>query len=368
MKSSFEALGPVTSSRKKQDAFSTVSASAAVDLLDAVVNSPEQRSSHALRIRVLNDYTVTGEGASKPSDLVTVVMAYVQSAALNMDFSVLSPTEILRCIHLQATAAVAKIAIDSNADVGPYNKLSDWMTERVIPGICGDVAEPIAANDLITQSEFFQLVSMTFMAVLSDCILVDLSPTLIMETAERWMAALVSGKNRFLPVLVPVVGRWCSITKPASRLFALSWELLVKNLSASDETTEPCPSKKLVTMHLSSNKDSAILTVDLLLKSIKKWGIEDKITWGNGAQEWAPQCLGLLIQSPHLSDACLHLAAALEKGEEDRGHTRLISDLFHSSKPVVQTELKTKMKLDSLKENRWSAALLAALQSAKVSA
>ena len=364
MKSSFEALGPVTSSRKKHDQRTNVSASAAVDLLDAVVNSPEQRASHALRIRVLNDYTVTGAGTSKPSDLVTVVMSYVQSAALNMDFSVLSPTEILRCIHLQATAAVAKIAIDSNADVGPFNKLSDWMTERVIPGICG--AEPTAANDLITPSEFFQLVSMTFMAVLSDCIFVDLSPSLIMETAERWMTALVTGENHILPVLVPVVGRWCSITKPTSRLFALSWELLVKNLSASDETTELCPSKKLVTMHLAGNKDAVILAVDLLIKSIKKWGAVDKITWGVG-DSWAPQLLTLIQQSPHVCDACLHLAAALEKGEGDRGHTRLISDLFHNSKPVVQTELKTKLNLDSLKENRWSAALLAALQSAKAS-
>jgi len=344
--------------RPKKKESATVSISAALFLLDAIVNAKEQQvAAFGARARIGGDF-----GSGREGDLLTFVTVAAQKAAAGMNFTSLSPTELLRVIHMNASAAVAKTTLPADdLDVtllDPVNQLVDWVSEVVLPGICGERA---GATNLFTPREFFQLALASVLAVFSDCVLLDISSALVVHAIERWMATLVaalqSDPSLALLELVPIVVRLCNISKPTipvQKSCSLLWEFMLRHLAVMNGKDESCTSKAcLEILNGGAGQGLVKQTTDFVRDGVqvnKKRGGATKLKWGEDNAS-ASSGLELLKTSARVGDACMYLAETLG---EDAGaaDSLILQDLLHC--PALKTKpaaLKSLTDAISNKEN-----------------
>ena len=319
-----------------------MTASMALDLLDAILNATEQQGAVYTARNDLVRAFGSIEWGGADADLLSSVRLAVQSASESMNFSVLTPTELLRYTHLIASAAVSKTTLassDEDSDIAafdPLNQLADWVTEFVIPCIRGKKLVACAVNDaMFTSSEYFQLTLASILAVFSDCLILDLSSHLVEDAIERWMQSLVDAMQNdgliALPVLVPIVGRLCCVSKVTNeKAFELMWELLLRHLAITNESESACARKLVFSILKGANCEVVKMTTDFIIKAIrtsKMRGGAEKLTWGESNAS-SSACLELLKETSRAGDACVHIANLLSAGEEDKGHTLLLSELF----------------------------------------
>jgi hypothetical protein len=375
----FKTLAPAEGRAKKKTALPM---GAAVDLLVAlcnssVANSPASASARAALMEAFGSSLGKGEGeGNEEEDALARIFSLLQGAAADMSFSALSPTELLRCVHLNAQVVFDKAGV--HEDDKPMKEFLRWVGSSVVPGIYE--GHEAATEAAFTSREFFQLALKLVLAAMSDCLVLRVAIDANLAAAEKWVGAcnrvLKEEVGSTLPELIPFVSRLCfagfaykkddesSLASTHSSAFSVFVEFLLLHLRPSplpaDAPAEVSSSNKFVQdlLNKSSNRSVAEMyvqfVVDHVKTSKKRSGVEC-LKWDESNAP-ANMTLDLLKAAPELANqaAAMYLNASITKGRSDNGHTLLLAELFASSGAKSKMEV-----LDSIGDKENAKATLA---------
>jgi hypothetical protein len=380
----FKTLAPAEGGARKKTA---VPMGAAVDLLVALcnssaANSPASAIARAAMMEAFGSSLGKDEGEeNNEEDALTHIFSHLQVAAADMSFSALSPTELLRCVHLNAQVVFDKAGV--HEDDKPMKEFLLWVGSAVVPGICE--RQDVAAGAAFTPREFFQLALKLVLAAMSDCFVLRVAVDANLAAAEEWVGAcnkiLKEEVGSSLPELIPFVSRICfagfackkddesSLASTHSSAFSVLVEFLLLHLRPSSlPSNAPAAaagssSNKFVQdlLNKSSNRSVAEMCVQFVVdhvKTSKKRSGAECLKWED-SNATANLTMDLLKAAPEFASqaAAMYLNASLTKGRPDKRHTLLLAELFASSGAKSKKEV-----LDSLGGDKENAkALTAAL-------